>query len=131
MSLTWDKIYAERSTCLTVAVPLVWIPCMNVASLLSFSDDEAKSKLNGKSRIGTYLTDIVLDQFSNLDKALSRGKMHRTLQLRGREDQSEEYFARFESKYVAWSRTIWDISTIAFLKNPLGTVYACPVADSW
>ncbi len=99
-------------------VPLIWIPCMNVASLLSFSDDEAKSKLNGKSRIGTYLTDIVLDQFSNLDKALSRGKMHRTLQLRGREDQSEEYFARFESKYVAWSRTIWDISTIAFLKNP-------------
>ena len=82
-------------------VPLIWIPCMNVASLLSFSDDEAKSKLNGKSRIGTYLTDIVLDQFSNLDKALSRGKMHRTLQLRGREDQSEEYFARFESKYVA------------------------------
>mgnify|MGYP005884727465 CR=1 FL=1 len=99
-------------------VPLVWVPCMNVASLLTFSDDEARCKLNGKSRIGTYLTDIVLDQFTNLEKAVNRGKMHRTLQLKGREDQPEEYFAEFETKHVAWSRTIWDISTIAFLKNP-------------
>ena len=99
-------------------VPLVWVPCMNVASLLTFSDDEARCKLNGKSRIGTYLTDIVLDQFTNLEKAVNRGKMHRTLQLKGREDQPEEYFAGFETKHVAWSRTIWDISTIAFLKNP-------------
>ena len=37
-------------------VPLVWVPCMNVASLLTFSDDEARCKLNGKSRIGTYRT---------------------------------------------------------------------------
>ena len=54
----------------------------------------------------------------NLEKAVNRGKMHRTLQLRGREDQPEEYFAGFETKHVAWSRTIWDISTYAFLKNP-------------
>ena len=96
----------------------MWVPCMNVASLLTFSDDEARCKLNGKSRIGTYLTDIVLDQFTNLEKAVNRGKMHRTLQLKGREDQPEEYFAGFETKPGAWSRTIWDISTIAFLKNP-------------
>lgn len=63
-------------------VPLMWVPCMNVASLLTFSDDEARCKLNGKSRIGTYLTDIVLDQFTNLEKAVNRGKMHRTLQLK-------------------------------------------------
>lgn len=99
-------------------VPLVWIPCMNVASLLSFSDDEARCKLKGKSRIGTYLTDIMLQQFPDLDKAVNRCRMHRTLQLKGREDQPEAYFEQFDTNYVAWSRTVWDISTIAFLKNP-------------
>lgn len=99
-------------------VPLVWIPCMNVASLLSFSDDEAKCKLNGKSAIGTYLTDIILAQFTDLEKAVNRAKLHRTLQLKGREDQSEDYFAGFTTGHVAWSRTVWDVSTIAFLKNP-------------
>lgn len=99
-------------------VPLVWIPCMNVASLLSFSDDEARAKLNGKSRIGTYLTDIILKQFTGMEKALTRSHTHRTLQLRGREDQDEAYFAQFPSSHVAWSRTVWDVSTIAFLKNP-------------
>lgn len=99
-------------------VPLVWVPCMGVASLLSFSDDEARCKLNGKSRIGTYLTDIILAQFTNLEKATNRAKTHRTLQLKGREDQSEAYFSQFPTEHVAWSRTVWDISTIAFLKNP-------------
>lgn len=99
-------------------VPLVWVPCMNVASLLSFSDDEARYKLNGKSKIGTYLTDIILAQFTDLDKAKNRAGLHRTLQLKGREDQSEVYFSQFATEHVAWSRTVWDVSTIAFLKNP-------------
>lgn len=99
-------------------VPLIWVPCMNVASLLSFSDDEARCKLNGKSAIGTYLTDIILGQFSDLDKARNRAKYHRCLQLRGREDRDEEYFAQFPSNHVAWSRTVWDVATIACLKNP-------------
>ena len=99
-------------------VPLVWVPCMNVASLLSFSDDEARAKLNGKSKIGTYLTDIILAQFTGMEKALTRARTHRTLQLKGREDQSEAYFSQFASSHVAWSRTVWDVSTIAFLKNP-------------
>lgn len=99
-------------------VPLIWIPCMNVASLLSFSDDEARCKLNGKSDIGTYLTEIILNQFTNLDKAVNRARLHRTLQLKGREDQGEDYFSQFETNHVAWSRTVWDVSTIAFLKNP-------------
>lgn len=99
-------------------VPLIWVPCMGVASLLSFSDDDARCKLSGKSRIGTYLTEIILGQFTNLDKALNRAKKHRMVQLKGREDQSEEYLSQFPSDYVSWSRTVWDISTIAFLKNP-------------
>lgn len=105
-------------TLFNCGVPLVWVPCMGVASLLSFSDDEARCKLNGKSRIGTYLTDIILGQFTGLEKAVSRARTHRTLQLRGREDRDENYFAQFESRHVAWSRTVWDISTIAWLKNP-------------
>jgi len=99
-------------------VPLVWVPCMGVASLLSFSDDEARNKLNGKSRIGTYLTDIIFSQFTGMEKALSRAKTQRTLQLRGQEDRDEAYFAQFPSRHVAWSRTIWDIAAIAWLKNP-------------
>ena len=99
-------------------VPLIWMPSMNVASLLSFSDDEARCKLKGKSKIGTYLTDIMLQQFPDLNKAVNRCRMHRTLQLKGREDQSETYLEQFSTTHVAWSRTVWDISTIAFLKNP-------------
>lgn len=99
-------------------VPLVWVPCMGVASLLSFSDDEARCKLHGKSRIGTYLTEIILAQFTGIEKARSRAQTHRTLQLCGQEDRDEAYFAQFPSRHVAWSRTVWDIATIAWLKNP-------------
>lgn len=99
-------------------VPLVWVPCMGVASLLSFSDDEARAKLLGKSRIATYLTEIILAQFTGLEKAVSRAKTHRTVQLRGREDRDEAYFSQFQSSHVAWSRTVWDVATIAWLKNP-------------
>lgn len=112
-----QDVYASQYL-FNCGVPLVWVPCMGVASLLSFSDDEARAKLGGKSRIGTYLTDIILAQFTNLDKCLNRARTHRRIQLKGREDQPEEYLEQFQSHHVAWSRTVWDISTIAFLKNP-------------
>lgn len=99
-------------------VPLVWVPCMGVASLLSFSDDEARCKLYGKSKIRTYLTSIILSQFTGMEKALNRLKTHRTVQLHGQEDRNEAYFSQFTSSHVAWSRTVWDIATIAWLKNP-------------
>lgn len=99
-------------------VPLVWVPCMGVASLLSLSDADVREKLMGQSPIGTYLAQIVLDQFTNLEKAVTRADNHRRLNMRGRDDMTEEYLAQFQSGHVAWSRTIWDISTIAFLKNP-------------
>ena len=99
-------------------VPLIWVPCMGVASLLSLSDADVREKLMGKSKIGTYLAQIVLDQFTGLEKAVTRASNHRRLNMRGRDDMSEEYLAQFQSNYVSWSRTIWDVSTIAFLKNP-------------
>ncbi len=99
-------------------VPMIWIPCMGVASLLSFSEDDARCRLQGKSRIGSYLAELLLNQVSDPGKAAARAARYRTCQLRGREDQEEAYFKQFESRYAAWSRTIWDVSTIAFLKNP-------------
>ena len=99
-------------------VPMIWVPCMGVASLLSLSDADVREKLMGKSSIGTYLAEIVLDQFTNLQKAVTRAANHRRLNMRGRDDMSEAYLAQFTSNYVSWSRTIWDVSTIAFLKNP-------------
>ena len=45
-------------------------------------------------------------------------KVDRGGYLLGREDYSEEYLDRFPTGHISWSRIIWDISAIAFLKNP-------------
>lgn len=99
-------------------VPLVWIPCMGVASLLSLSDADIREKLLGKNHLCDYLAQIVLAQFPGMEKALARAAYHRHVQLLGQDDTPEDYLGQFSSSYVAWSRIIWDISTIAFLKNP-------------
>ena len=44
--------------------------------------------------------------------------MNRGSNLRGNCDESEEYLSQFPTDKVAWSRIIWDIATIAVLKNP-------------
>lgn len=66
-------------------VPLVLIPCLGVASHLTTTIPELEKCLDGKSRIGTYLTDIVRN---------------------------------YTNDPYAWSKVIWDISTIAWLINP-------------
>lgn len=99
-------------------VPLVFIPCMGVASLLSTSAAELKEQLLGKSNIGTYLSEICLDAFQNPQAAVSMVNMDRFGYLLDQEDQSEAYLADFKSEHIAWSRIIWDVSVIAFLKNP-------------
>lgn len=99
-------------------VPLIWIPCMTVASQLSLSDADVREKLLGKSDIGTYLAQIVLEQFPNLQKAVTRAETQYGINLAGQDDLPKAYRDLFSSKAVAWSRTIWDISTIGFLKNP-------------
>jgi len=66
-------------------VPLVHIPCMNVASHLMTTVAELEKHIDGKSSIGSYLTQIV-------------------------REYSEDHYA--------WSKVIWDISTIAYLVNP-------------
>lgn len=102
-------------------VPLIYIPCMNVASHLSVTEDEVRHKLMGHTKIGDYLGQSVLDTFVSSPGTGHSTAMSRKSYMRGREDQDEAYLAQFESKHVAWSRTIWDIATIAFLKNPTWT----------
>lgn len=66
-------------------VPLVHIPCVGVTTHLLTTISELEQYLDGKSDIGTYLTDIVKNYTSNP---------------------------------YAWSKVIWDITTIAWLINP-------------
>ncbi len=99
-------------------VPMIWVPCMGVASLLSLSDADVREKLLGKSKIADYLGEITLDLFTGLDKAVNRAASQRRNSLKGMDDMEEAYLAAFPSGHVSWSRTVWDVSTIAFLKNP-------------
>ena len=103
-------------------VPLVMIPCMNVASMLTLTKSEIKAYLSGKSAISQYLGDIVLSAFGDDQAANGMAAMLRHAYLAGREDRPDAYFAGFAQGKAAWSRIIWDISTIAFLKNPAWTL---------
>lgn len=99
-------------------VPLIWVPCLNVASLLSVSEPELREYLLGKSPIATYLAQIVLDAFRDSNSDIAFMGLNRTSNLLGNCDEKEAYLSQFPSRYVAWSRIIWDIATIAILKNP-------------
>ncbi len=105
-------------TVLSSGVPFVQIPCMGVASLLSCSEAELRTRLWEKSEIGKYLAQNCLDAFQNPAASIALMDLNRHGYLRGRSDQSDAYLSQFETHHVAWSRVIWDISTIAFLKNP-------------
>lgn len=105
-------------TVLNSGAPLIQIPCMSVASQLSATEDELRAKLLDKSEIGQYLAQICLDAFHNPEAAIAMMKLDRQGYLLGQNDQSEKYLNQFPTEWVAWSRIIWDISAIAFLKNP-------------
>lgn len=102
-------------------VPLIYIPGMTVASHLSVSGEELSCQIAGKSAIGDYLTDIVLAQFREPEKTLAGMRLDRFGYLHGQEDQDDAYLAQFQSHAIAWTRTIWDVSAIAYLKNPTWT----------
>lgn len=113
-------------------VPLVMIPCMNVASMLTLTKSEIEEHMSGKSAISQYLGDIVLEAFGDDQAANGMAAMLRHAYLGGREDRPDSYFAGFAQGKAAWSRIIWDISTIAFLKNPgwtLSTLETSPILN--
>lgn len=102
-------------------VPMVLIPCMNAASMLTLSKPEVEQYLVGKNAICDYLSQIVLDAFADPMMADQMVDMLRFSYLAKQEDQSEGYLCKFVSKFTAPSRIVWDISTIAYLKNPRWT----------
>jgi len=98
-------------------VPLVLIPCMTVASHLTTTEAELREQLKGKSAIGTYLADNVIEQ-------LSQEAAHHTLALlkktylQGIDDYEEALSEEMPSRTMAPSRIIWDISAIGYMINP-------------
>lgn len=66
-------------------VPLVQVPCTNVAEHLRTTLPELEAWMRGRSALGDYLFEIV------------RG---------------------YHTDHFAWSKVIWDISTVAWLVNP-------------
>lgn len=68
-------------------VPLVHVPCRGVVSDFRISKSELMEWLKGKSEIGTYLTDIVIEE-------------------------AESY-----AKGKPWTRVIWDVVAVAWLLN--------------
>ena len=100
-------------------VPLVLIPCMNTASMLTLAKPEVEKYLVGKSPICDYLAEIVLEALSgNAAAAAGMTTMMRHTYLASREDRDDSYLVQFTSDFSVPARIVWDISTIAFLKNP-------------
>lgn len=99
-------------------VPLIWIPCNNVASSLSISEEEIRNNIMPAGEIGHYLAEAVLDTFHDSKSKISFMKYLRYSTLRNNTDQEESYLSQFKTEHIAWSRIIWDIAAIAILKNP-------------
>lgn len=118
-------------------VPLVMIPCMNVASMLSLAKSETEQLLLGKNALCDYLAENVISAYADIETANMMATGFRFSYLATREDRPNEYLFQFASDSVAPSRIIWDIATIAFLKNPnwvLSTAEISPVLNddmSW
>ena len=105
---------------------------MNVASSLTLTKPEVEQLLIGKNEISDYLAKIVLDAYGDLKTILMMTTGFRFSYLAGREDRENEYLFQFPTTEFAPSRVIWDISTVAFLKNPnwaLSTEETSPVLN--
>ena len=98
-------------------VPLVLMPCMTVASHLTTTAAELKERLMGRSRIGTYLSDIVISQLSPqaADNMLS---LFRLTYLQEADDYPDYPLDDTGFQAMAPSRIIWVISTIGYMVNP-------------
>ena len=86
--------------------------------MLTLTKPEVEQLLLGKNEISNYLSQIVLDAFGDASAASFMATMFRHSYLATREDRDDAYLLQFPTNHVANSRIIWDISTIAFLKNP-------------
>ncbi len=99
-------------------VPLIYIPCMSVASMLTLTEDEIRTHLTGKNELTTYLGDNCLNAFAAPEVSSMMNMFLRNMYLKGRDDQPMEYLGAFKSVKASNSRIIWDISTVAAVFNP-------------
>lgn len=104
-------------TILDCGVPLVFVPCMTVASQLTTTAAELNEKLNGKSEVGSYLSDIVIKQLSE-KSANDMLSLLRLTYLKDVQDYDQSISEIKTSGKMACSRIIWDISTIGYMINP-------------
>lgn len=112
-----QDVYAAQIV-LESGVPMIWVPCNNVASHLTVSEDELKCRLLGKGPVCDALCRTVLDAFREPAAEIAMMQLLRGSSLRENSDQDDAYLAAFPTEHVSWSRIIWDISAIAALKNP-------------
>ncbi|MDR2403919.1 MAG: nucleoside hydrolase [Spirochaetaceae bacterium] len=96
--------------------PLVLIPCMLAASHLTLTAEEMKTRLWGKSAVGTYLADMVAANFT--DALIGNSLGMKKFYLPGLDDIPGDIAEQFPTRHIAWSRIIWDISTVAYVLNP-------------
>lgn len=95
-------------------VPLVLVPCQGVASHLTVTPAEMEALLMGRSKVGDYLGQIVLDALK--PSAAFKGMMKGY--TAGMDDVPMEVCKQYPTKHMARSRTIWDISTVGYVMNP-------------
>jgi inosine-uridine nucleoside N-ribohydrolase len=115
-----QDMYASRLL-FDSGVPLVHIPCNNVASKLVTTVAELRYYL-GDVSIAGYLTNIVADSFNKLTNVPALLEMVRALNPGTFGEYQEELWPQFKTEQMARSRSIWDVSAIAYLVNP----FWCP-----
>lgn len=94
---------------LDCGVPLIWIPCREVASVLTLTGRETKERLAGKNPICDYLAEIILDAMRTDEQWEQQNAPGQGMGC----NQSAH-----PAKEEEHSRIIWDIAAIAALKDP-------------
>lgn len=108
-------------------VPLVFIPCMSVASHLSISKEEVDEQLAGKNPICNYLAGVLYDLFPK-DASVADEMMlyNKVGNLKEVYDLTDEESAAYQTAHYAVGRIIWDIAPMAYIINPTW----CPCYDA-
>jgi inosine-uridine nucleoside N-ribohydrolase len=98
---------------------LIQIPCMGVASNLTTTEYELLHCLMGKSKIGSYLTELIC-AFSHEDSFYKEYNGIVDKYLRGTADYDDNLMGKpvYSSDNYAYSKIIWDIAAVAYLINP-------------
>ncbi|MDE6998007.1 MAG: nucleoside hydrolase [Oscillospiraceae bacterium] len=111
-NLVQDMVSSQHI--LNCGVPLVLIPCQGVASHLSVTAPELKALLMGRSKVGDYLGQSVLDAL----KPSSGGPLFMKGYTGGMDDVPVEVCKMYPTKTTAPSRIVWDIATVGYVMNP-------------